>query len=96
MLEESIEAELPKSPFTEEIFVLTSRNAAGTILTTRTRLFDPEISRRRNLYKLIPELGRLGALQKEMIGQLEVALFSASDVQVAVTELLRRGIYCYD
>ena len=56
MIEETIEGHLPFSPFTRERFALVSRNRDGSLVTTETRLFEPAVSRRRNLYKLVPEL----------------------------------------
>ena len=54
-VEEAIETRLPISPFTQERFVLESKQRDGSMVTTHTRLFEPAVSRRRNLYKLVPD-----------------------------------------
>jgi len=96
MIEEAIEARLPVSPFTQQRFVLTSKQGDGSVLRTDTRLFEPSVSRRRNLLKLVPELKRLGAWRQRRIGPLTMTLLNAKDVYSAVIDLLDRGIYCYD
>jgi len=96
MIEEAIEARLPVSPFTQQRFVLTSKQGDGSVLHTETRLFEPSVSRRRNLLKLVPELKRLGAWRQRRTGPLTMTLLNAKDVYAAVTDMLDRGIHCYD
>lgn len=95
-IEEAIEARLPFSPFTQQRFVLTSKLGDGSMVSTETRLFEPAVSRRRNLNKLVPELKRLGAWRQRRIGLLTITILNAKDVLTAVVEMLDRGIYCYD
>ena len=95
-IEEVIEARLPVSPFTQQRFVLASKQADGSAVSTTTRLFEPAVSRRRNLYKLVPELKRLSAWRQHRIGPLTMTMLNAKDVRTAVFEMLDRGIYCYD
>ena len=47
-MEEILEAGMPFSPFTSEIFTLAVEDAAGRPLEVRTRLFEPSVSRRRS------------------------------------------------
>jgi aminoglycoside 3-N-acetyltransferase len=96
MIEEAIEPRLPASPFTQQLFVLTSKQEDGSMVKTQTRLFEPAVSRRRNLQKLVPELKRLGAWRQRRIGPLVMTLLNAKDVYAAVLAMLDRGIYCYD
>jgi|ERR1700674_1518480 aminoglycoside 3-N-acetyltransferase len=96
MIEETIEARLPVSPFTQKRFVLISKQRDGSLVSTETRLFEPAVSRRRNLLKLVPELKRMGAWREQRIGRLVMTLLNAEDVFVAVGAMLDRGIYCYD
>ena len=86
----------PVSPFTEEIFRLTTLAADGTAHVTETRLFEPAMSRRRNLHKLLPELMARGAWKQSRVGRLTIATVRASDVLDAVAALAGRGIYAYD
>jgi aminoglycoside 3-N-acetyltransferase len=95
-VEEILEARLPASPFTQRVFHLTSKRADGVLLQTETRLFEPAISRRRNLYKLVPELKRRGAWRMQRVGGLSVILLDAEDVMAAVSSMADRGIFCYD
>ena len=84
------------SPFTTEIFRLTTLAADGTAHLTETRLFEPAVSRRRNLHKLVPELMMRGTWKQSRVGRLTVATVRARDVLDAVAALAARGIYAYD
>ncbi|MEO8752444.1 MAG: AAC(3) family N-acetyltransferase [Casimicrobiaceae bacterium] len=95
-VEEMLEARFPSSPFTREVFDLTAKGVGGELLATRTRLFDPAVSRRRNLGRLASALRRGRTLREVKLGQLEIALMSTDDVVAAVTALADQGIYCYD
>ncbi|HEY1129910.1 MAG TPA: AAC(3) family N-acetyltransferase [Roseateles sp.] len=95
-LEEVFEPRLPASPFTEEVFTLGSKTAQGELLETRTRLYAPALSKRRNLHKLIPYLKRLGAWREGRIGRLRIAVLQAAGVEKAVSDMIQEGVYCYD
>ena len=86
----------PESPFTEETFRLTTLARDGAAHVTETRLFEPAVSRRRNLEKLLPELRARGAWKQARVGRLAVAAVRARDVLDAVASLAARGIYAYD
>lgn len=94
--EEFLESRFPVSPFTAELFHLQSKEKSGRIVITETRLFDPAVSRRRNLYKLVPELQRMGAWRQRHVGRLEVTLLGAGDVYAAIVSLANQNTYCYD
>ena len=96
MIEEVVESRLPSSPFTKQRFVLTSKQKDGSLVSTETRLFEPAVSRRRNLYKLVPELKKLGAWRQQQIGQMAMTMLNAKDVYAVVVAMLDRGITCYD
>jgi hypothetical protein len=87
---------LPSSPFTQQHFALTSKQKDGILVSTKTRLFEPAVSRRRNLYKLVPELKKLGAWRQQQIGQLAMTMLNAKDVYAVVVAMLDQGITCYD
>jgi aminoglycoside 3-N-acetyltransferase len=95
-IEELLEGKLPFSPFTAEVFALQSRDYSGSLVATQTRLFDPVVSRRRNLLRLIPELKRIGAWQEATAGKLHLIRLDAEDVFSAVDAMAERGEYCYD
>ena len=95
-VEEELEPKTPFSPFTTEVFTLQSRDYSGELLVTRTRLFEPAISRRRNLYKLVPILKRAGGWAEGSAGRLSVLAMSAADVLAAAVAMADRGEYCYD
>ena len=86
----------PVSPFTQETFRLTTLAQDGTAHLTETRLFDPRLSRRRNLRKLMPDLVARGAWRQSRVGRLPVATVRARDVLDVVSSLASRGIYAYD
>ncbi len=91
-----LESRLPQSPFTRETFSLRTIAADGTEHLTRTRLFDPAVSRRRNLHKLLPELVARRAWMRSRAGLLRIATVRARDVLEATAALAGRGIYAYD
>ncbi len=95
-VEEELEAELPFSPFTGEIFHVRCRDATGTITTVETRLYDPEYSRLRNLDLLEAELRHQGWWSERGVGGARLVLLEARMVLDAVRSMASRGLYCYD
>ncbi len=95
-IEELLEPRMPFSPFTEQEYVLESRDAQGRLWVTRTRLFDPAYSSKRNLKKLIPVLQQQGAWKEKRVSTLYILLLQAQQVLTACETLASRGIYCYD
>jgi aminoglycoside 3-N-acetyltransferase len=95
-LEEVLEPGMPKSPFTMEEFSLESRDETGAILVSKTRLFDPALSRRRDLRKLEPVLRQQGKWAETRLGELCIILLEARDVMAASKSLAAQGVYCYD
>jgi aminoglycoside 3-N-acetyltransferase len=85
----------PLSPFTRETFRLTTV-VDGKEYVTETRLFEPGVSRQRNLNKLLPELTVRRAWRKARVGRLDIASVRARDVLDAASSLAARGIYAYD
>lgn len=86
----------PVSPFTRETFRLTTVAPDGTAHVTETRLFEPAVSRRRNLRKLLPELVARGVWKQARVGRLAIATVRAREVLDAVAALAARGTYAYD
>ena len=96
LLEETFEAELPVAPFTQEEFWLRSKTRDGMLLETRCRLFDPTVSRRRNLHKMVPHLKRAGAWREAKVGGLKITVLSAAAVAQTVRQMIQQGVFCYD
>src|SRR5258705_3295900 len=76
-IEEVLEPQMPFSPFTEEVFTLETRDAEGNTVFSRTRLFQPEYSRRRNLHKLVPMLKQQGWWREARLGGMKAILLHA-------------------
>jgi aminoglycoside 3-N-acetyltransferase len=95
-IEEILEPRMPFSPFTKEVFTLESRDAQNNLVTTRTRLFEPQYSKRRNLEKLVPVLKQHGWWREARLGRMRAILLKAGEVLQASEALAQQGIYCYD
>lgn len=96
MLEEVLEPQLPASPFTAEVFHLKSKTRDGQILETNCRLFEPAVSRRRNLQKMVPFLKKFGAWREGRVGGLTIIVLAAADVDEVLRGMTKQGVYCYD
>ena len=94
-VEEVIESGMPASPFTAAEFTLRSRDRTGTIVVSKTRLFDPEMSRRRDLTRLVAPLRRDGAWAEGRLGELHFTLLDAARVLATCRRLADQGVYCY-
>ena len=95
-LEEELESRMPFSPFTKKRYQLSTTDLKGECHQTETRLFEPTISRRRNLDKLKAELVRAGFWNEWHIGNLNLILLNASDVSACCHSLADRDVFCYD
>ena len=94
--EEILEPGMPFSPFTREYYSLKSRTREGNIVESNLRLFDPDISRKRNIDKLVPALKRRNALRRDTIGTVEAILLEAREVLDVLLLMAEGGQYCYD
>jgi aminoglycoside 3-N-acetyltransferase len=94
-IEERLEPAMPFSPFTAETFTLACRSADGAALAATTRLFEPSVSRRRDLERLEPVLKSRGSWREGRLGGLDAILLRAADVRDAVLEMAAKGEYCY-
>jgi aminoglycoside 3-N-acetyltransferase len=95
-IEEDLEPLMPFSPFTKETFRLHSKDRNGRIWETRTRLFDPDVSRRRNLHKLVPALRMRGLWRENHVGRLRGICLKAGDVLALCRAMAQSGEFCYD
>lgn len=96
LLEERLERELPVAPFTQEVFHLRSKALDGQILDTHCRLFEPAVSRRRNLYKMVPYLKKTAGWRCARVGGLKVTVLAAVDVLGVARSMNKQGLSFYD
>ena len=94
-VEELIEPSMPFSPFTAEVFTLQTKDAKGSLHTSRMRLFEPVVSARRSMSLLVPELKALGFWKEARVGRLEVILLRATDVLEACRSMAKKNRFCY-
>ncbi len=94
--EELLEPCLPFSPFTSERFVLRCRVEGKMIETAPMRLYDPEISKRRQLAPLEAELRKKNRWREGHTGSLHVIVLSAHEVLRTLKEMSERGAFCYE
>jgi aminoglycoside 3-N-acetyltransferase len=94
-VEELIEPMLPRSPFTTEVFTLTTRDTKGALYTSRMRLFEPVLSAKRRMSLMVPELKERGSWREAKVGRLELILLRAADVLDACRSMAGKGRYCY-
>lgn len=95
-IEAWLEPAMPFSPFTKEWFDFQCRDRAGATIQVRNRLFEPSVSRRRNLGKLARELERAGRWHEARVGKLALTYVRARDALEAARAMSARGEYCYD
>jgi hypothetical protein len=91
-----MENELSVNPFTERLFSLQVKDEKGQLVDCKTRLYDPKVSKRRKLDRVLKELIRMNRINECRVGRLQVRLFLAHDVLKAVQQLQERGISCYE
>ncbi|MBF0423515.1 MAG: AAC(3) family N-acetyltransferase [Magnetococcales bacterium] len=94
-VEELIRPLLPADPFTRETWTLQSRDGDGRHWTTITHLFDADLSRRRDLRLIIPDLKARGHYAQYRLRRLEAILLGCRDVFQTLEELARQGRTCY-
>lgn len=94
-VEELLEPEMPFSPFTADWFTAQVRDTHGAVHTCKFRLFEPGISKRRNLHILVPKLQELGGWHTARVGRLRLTLLDARKVLEACRSLASQGVFCY-
>jgi aminoglycoside 3-N-acetyltransferase len=96
-MEEILEAAMPISPFTKEKYKIESKNRDGEIVLTNTRLFNPYLSRRRSVTKMVPYLkARPGCWRQINLGNMAMILLKAQDVLEVAQEMAKDGMFCYE
>ena len=94
-VEELIEPMMPASPFTAEEYTLKTKDVSGQLYTSRMRLFEKSLSRRRSLSLMVPELKSRGFWRETKVGRLDILLFRAADVLEACRSMANKGQFCY-
>ncbi|MDQ2841076.1 MAG: AAC(3) family N-acetyltransferase [Acidobacteriota bacterium] len=94
-VEEIIEPRLPFSPFTKERYTLRCRVGGRVIESRAIRLFNPEISRRRDLAPLVAELQKKSRWKQDRLGTLNIIVLRAKEVLETLEEMADRGLFCY-
>jgi aminoglycoside 3-N-acetyltransferase len=94
--EELLEPRMPESPFTIETFRMRFRVAGEIRETAPTRLYEPTLSRRRNLAPLEAELRNTGRWRETQTGTLRLILLEAQQVLDTLEDMARRGVFCYN
>jgi len=94
-VEEVLEPEMPFSPFTPEWFDIPTRGPGGQVFRTRTRLYDPVISSRRDTRLMIEPLKRAGFWHEGTVGRLNLIVLSAAEVLGTLQAMSRDRKYCY-
>lgn len=94
-VEEAIEAKFPRSPFTNETFELQTKAPDGTIYTTQTRLFERELSKRRDISILEAPLWEAGALKSVSVRRVPLKLVDARSVFGFCNKMADEGQFCY-
>ncbi|MBF0605491.1 MAG: AAC(3) family N-acetyltransferase [Nitrospirae bacterium] len=94
-IEEIIRPILPHDPFTKETWCLHSRDSDGKLWPTTTHLFEPNLSRRRDLRLIVPDLVHRGYYKKSHLHRLEATVIGCRDLLETLRELAEDGRYCY-
>ena len=87
---------MPESPFTNEQFELKYRVSGQVYFTAPTRLYEPSVSRRRNLAPLETALRRTGRWKQVQVGTLDLILLDANQVLLTLEEMAQQGVFCYE
>jgi len=94
-LEEAYEAKLPVCPFTRE--PMDAEVADGPDSHTVTmRLFDPEISRKRRISRMVPRLHQRAGTRASAAGMVNLLVVSASEVEQVFADMIDAGESFYD
>jgi aminoglycoside 3-N-acetyltransferase len=94
-IEELLEPAMPFSPFTREWYELETLDEEGRAYRTRTRLYDPDVSARRDLTRLVGPLREAGLWRETRAGRLTLILLPAAGVVEIARGMAARGEYCY-
>lgn len=94
--EELLESRMPEPPFTTDRFPMKYRLSGEVRETAAMRLYNPDVSRRRNLAPLEAQLRKTGRWHEAHAGTLDLILLDANEVLQTLEEMAQRGVFCYD
>lgn len=94
-VEEALESRFPQSPFTAERYDSRVRDRDGNEIHCALRLFEPSLSKRRDLQLLKRAMTAANLYPVTTIGGAQVALLSAKAVLNTVAAMADQGRYCY-
>lgn len=94
-LEEELEERMPFSPFTTEKFTLSVRDERGQTWPVVTRLYDPVVSRERDVRLMVPHLRARGFWREQKVGKLSVIVLRCREVRQVASEMASEGLFCY-
>ena len=94
-LEEELESRMPFSPFTRERFTLSVRDEKGETWPVSMRLYEPVVSRQRDVRLMVPYLKGRGFWREGRVGRLNGILLRCRDVQQVAAEMAAAGRFCY-
>lgn len=95
-LEEKYESAFPQSPFTTENYQVDFTGYDGEQLSCNLRLFDPILSKKRNLSILEKSLQEDGHLKKCKAGTVDIILLDCQEVTKTFERMIENKVYCYD
>ncbi len=93
--EEVLEPGMPYPPFTEEWFEFQTRGKDRVLYPSRMRLFEPGLSARRDITKMIEPMKQAGLWHQGRVGRLDLYVVGARDAVQILKEMAARGQYCY-
>ena len=94
-VEELLEPAMPYSPFTDEWFAFQTRAKDGVLHASRMRLFDKDLSARRDCRMMIEPMKAAGFWHQGRVGLLDLYVVRACDAVQILQEMASRGEYCY-
>ena len=94
--EEVLAPQMPFDPFTKERYTMRYRLNETILESAPMRLYDPEVSRRRNLTPLAAELQKAGRWLEGRVGSLTAPVLRAKQIMQTLEDMAKRGVFCYD
>ncbi|MEX2648020.1 MAG: AAC(3) family N-acetyltransferase [Alphaproteobacteria bacterium] len=94
-LEEILEPLMPRSPFTKEHYTVSYLGRNGEKREARMRLFDPGMSKRRDLRILERALRAAGHWTERRVGGLSLVILEARKVHAVARDMAMQEVFCY-
>jgi aminoglycoside N3'-acetyltransferase len=94
--EEVLAPQMPFDPFTTEHYTMRYRVNGEIFETAAMRLYNPAVSKRRNLAPLAAELRKAGYWREGKVGSLQAPVLGAKHIMQTLEEMARGSVFCYD